>query len=142
MKPFKIKEANFNPETGESFVSLYTDMGIVTGTAKLHPDDAESKSNYFGCRIAENRAVMKYCRRRAEKARVEYQAVLTFFKSMEGTRTFSVDAFYVKQLLGAMDRKQKEIKMWKCRAATLKEQIIQSIAIRDAMIKKVEGGKA
>ena len=140
MKPFKIKEAYFDAESGESRVTLFTDMGEITQKAKLHPDDCDAPSQYFGCRIAEKRCVVKYCKRRAAQAMAEYHTLETFYRNMRDTRNYNPSDFYVTQLIIQMSDKKGHAEMWKKRAATVAAEIQVDIATRDAMLKQ-KGGK-
>ena len=56
----KTIASDYNEITGTSEVTVATDLGLITGYAYLHPDDAEIASHFAGCRYAEMRAGIKY----------------------------------------------------------------------------------
>ena len=132
MKQFKGR-FNYDADTGVSTAILYTDMGQCEGIAKLHPEDREHDSNYFGCAIAELRAEIVYCQRRAQHAREEAHTLRKFYNLMKNTRTFTENAYYVKHLNKEIERKYEEANLWKDRAAAIKTMIRLRIVARDKM---------
>lgn len=53
----KLVNATYNEKSGISTVTLENEYGRFTGVARCHPDDKGSK--FFGCQIAEARAMIK-----------------------------------------------------------------------------------
>lgn len=60
----KLIESVFNKETGESYVTLQDRKKLYKGKAKLHPNDNDIVSRFFGCHIAEARAWIEYYKHR------------------------------------------------------------------------------
>ena len=56
----KFLYSYFFPDTGESVAALKNKDGLYIGSAKLHPDDKNTASQFAGCRLAEYRAWIKY----------------------------------------------------------------------------------
>lgn len=137
MKKFKA-DIDFNKENGVSYVALYTDMGLCEGCAATHPDDAVYQSEFFGCRMAETRAQIKYCKRRAHKAWEEARVLRKFLNHMSGTRTFNENAYYVSQLKKEIQHQENQRELWLARAKGLARMITEDIIVRDATVNKKE----
>lgn len=56
----RVMYANYNEKTGESIVTIATDLGQFTGHSKLAEEDKDIASRYAGCEFAERRAHIKY----------------------------------------------------------------------------------
>ena len=83
----KFFYSEYDVTTGVSKVMLHTDLGIITGYAKVHPSDEESKSRYFGLELAEAKAYQKYLKRK-----------IALTKSyIKGAREILCDAKYVSK---------------------------------------------
>lgn len=61
-KNFPIVDSGFIPETGYSWVTIDTNYGRFTGTARVHPLDMEAGNfnTLFGQNIAHTRAYIEY----------------------------------------------------------------------------------
>lgn len=60
MTRYKVLNANFDPDTGKSTVTIGTTHGQYTGYATMSKEDEAFASSYFGCRLAELRALRKF----------------------------------------------------------------------------------
>lgn len=60
MARYKILDAGFDPTTGKSSVTIGTIHGQYTGYATMREEDSAFASSYFGCRLAELRALRKF----------------------------------------------------------------------------------
>lgn len=56
---YKLIDSSFNEKNGVSYVKIKTKLGIFEGIAKRHPKDIDIQSNFFGCKLAELRAIKK-----------------------------------------------------------------------------------
>lgn len=56
---YKLIDSSFNEKNGVSYVKIKTKLGIFEGIAKRHPKDMDIQSNFFGCKLAELRAIKK-----------------------------------------------------------------------------------
>lgn len=57
---YKLIDSSFNEKNGISYVKIKTKLGIFEGIAKRHPEDMDIQSNFFGCKLAELRAIKKF----------------------------------------------------------------------------------
>ena len=140
MKKFKAKHS-WDKDLGVYNITLHTDMGDCHGKAVMHEDDAEHKSEYFGGRIAEMRALVVYFKRRAEHERTEANALMKYLRSMHGTRTFKSWDFWVNQLEKEIGRKFLKAEEWKIKADDMKKHITEAIVARDAMFEAVKDAR-
>ena len=69
----KTISSDYNEETGLSKVTVATDLGLITGYASLHPDDAEIASHFAGCRYAEMRAGIKYMKEKIKISKCQLE---------------------------------------------------------------------
>lgn len=60
MARYKVLNASFDPSTGKSTVTIGTTHGQYTGYATMLKEDEAFASSYFGCRLAELRALKKF----------------------------------------------------------------------------------
>jgi hypothetical protein len=140
MKKFRAT-TDWNEDLGVYNITLHTDMGDCCGKAMMHEDDEKHKSEYFGGRLAEMRALVVYFKRRAEHERVEANALLKYLNSMRGTRTFKPWDFWVSQLEKEIGRKFLKAEEWKIKASDMKKHITEAIVARDAMFEAVDDAK-
>lgn len=71
---FKFLNSNYDKETGISTVTISTKYGKFTGEARLNPEDKEYESTFYGCYIAENRAIINALKARMNKLVIEVTA--------------------------------------------------------------------
>ena len=140
MKNFKAT-TSWNEEAGIYDIILHTDMGDCHGRSVMHADDAKHKSEYFGGRLAEMRAIVVYFNRRANHERVEAKALMKYFNAMRGTRNFKHWEFWVSQLDKEIERKLLKAEEWKDKANRMKNLIKESIIARDAMFEAANDAK-
>ena len=136
MKKFKAT-TSWNAEAGIYDIILHSDMGDCHGRSVMHADDAKHKSEYFGGRLAEMRALVVYFKRRAKHERAEANALMKYLNSMRGTRTFKPWDFWVTQLEKEIGRKFLKAEEWKNKANDMKKYIAEAIAARDAMFEAI-----
>ena len=79
----KLSESNFNPETGISTVTLKTKRGLFTGTAKIHPDDKEVQSKFFGFRTAELKAQRSFLKEELKREKIALKAIERMKKDLK-----------------------------------------------------------
>lgn len=76
---YKLVSGFFDAETGISTVTIQFENGEKhTGIARLHPDDQNVASNYYGCHLAEYRAIKSW----AKKYKKEYTILLKAYKDI------------------------------------------------------------
>ena len=76
----KILYSNYDNNTGVSTVTIQTKYGIFTGTAKIHPDDKNYSSSFFGCELAELRAGIKNLKAKLKKVNYQLETIETCCK--------------------------------------------------------------
>jgi hypothetical protein len=133
-KRIKLVSAEYNEETGESKSVINTPLGTFTGVSKIHPEDRDFSSKFFGCRIAELRASRQYCLALARDYRAKVKALEDFFCQMMNTRAFDSNAYYVRQLEKTRNEYKEKAAHWKTQAARIKEVIREDIVARDVYI--------
>lgn len=76
----KILYSNYSTSTGVSTVTIQTKYGTFTGTAKIHPDDKDYSSSFFGCELAELRAGIKSLKAKLKKINYQLEAIEACYK--------------------------------------------------------------
>lgn len=137
MKKFKAS-TDWYEDNGVYRITLHTDMGDCDGKATVHDEDEDRKSEYFGGRLAEMRALVKYFKKRAQHEKTEAEALQKYLNSMRGTRTFNSWDFWVTQLEKEIGRKLLKAEEWKAKAESMKKAINEAIIMRDAMFNAAE----
>ena len=56
----KLSLGKFDPTTGISMTRIETKIGTFVGTAYLQDKDKNNSSRFFGCQLAEYKAIRKY----------------------------------------------------------------------------------
>ena len=56
----KLSLGEFDPTTGISMTKIETKIGTFVGTAYLQDKDKNNSSKFFGCQLAEYKAIRKY----------------------------------------------------------------------------------
>ena len=56
----KLSLGEFDPTTGISMTKIETKIGTFVGTAYLQDKDKNNSSRFFGCQLAEYKAIRKY----------------------------------------------------------------------------------
>lgn len=133
---FKMIYSNYNEITGISTVTLSTDLGEFTGTAKLHEEDREIASNYFGCQLAEVRALVEYSKRKKMIARQQYLMLKNLYSNIEQMTEFDENDVAARKMRRKIYELHREWKKWNNNVETLKMNIKHSCEERVAMINK------
>ena len=135
---FKLVYSDFNKITGISTVTLSTDLGEFTGTAKLHEDDAESASNYFGCQIAETRALIEYSKRKKQVVRQQYLMLKNLYTNISQTKTFDKNCVSARKMRRKIYELHKEWRTWRKTIEGLEEHIKNSCIAREGMLNRLK----
>lgn len=105
----KFISSSYDPNTGKSEVTMQH-LGVkFIGTAQVHPDDWENGSNYEGCFIAENRAIilaLKYERYLAKKKSDE---AIDLLKSCQCYKDFDKENPVAKILYRQVNQRIKKV---------------------------------
>ena len=77
------------------------------GEARLHPDDAWS--NFFGCSLAEDRAMLKLNKTLYREAKKKCDACREFVNSLTQYKDFDPDSTVAKTIFRQLNRRIKEV---------------------------------
>lgn len=142
MRDYTLISAKTDKDSGVSIVRIGTDLGEFEGAAKCCPEDAEHFSNYFGCRIAELRAGVKYAKAKVKYYRARLDALESYNGTMCATRNWNDQDYYAKKLLQHIQNTEDQIAAWKNICKRRQERIEKVIAERDKYILEIRGGVA
>ena len=95
---WNIKDNSFNIETGISTITIATDLGFFQGTAKLHDEDRDIVSEFFGCRLAEARAAIKYIKQKNSILKYEINSLNRYFNNIKKIKYYNEKEKQVKML--------------------------------------------
>lgn len=100
MKKYHITKAEYNENTGFSLVEISTPIGTFFGDARLNPEDKEANynSHFFGCQLAELRAVIKYYKALIRIEREICKRSSNFLNTLCQTKEYDENSFYVRRL--------------------------------------------
>ena len=133
----KTIASDYNEETGLSIVTISTDLGMFTGTAKLHPEDAEIASHFAGCRYAEMRAGIKYMKAKARETKQVLDSLTKIYKNLKQMNSFDKNFKGVKLFEKEIYLLEDEVETFKNNAKTLKERLDKAINTRPDIIKEI-----
>ena len=126
--------SNHNPETHISTVTIATDIGEFTASVTCREEDYENESRYFGCTLAEMKALMKYTTAKRFAAENQFKSLERYYNTMVGTRTFSMYTFWFKKLEQELHKTADEIRKWKDYRNSLKYAYYMQISTRDRFL--------
>ena len=100
MKKYHITNAEYNVDTGFSLIEISTSIGSFFGYACLNPEDRKAgyDSRFFGCQLAELRAVIKYYKALVRIEKEVYKREINFLNTLRQAKEYDDDAFYAKRL--------------------------------------------
>ena len=131
MRDYTLISAKADKDSGVSIVRIGTDLGEFEGVAECCAEDAKHFSNYFGCRVAELRAGVKYAKAKIKYYRARLDALESYEGTMCATRNWNDQDYYVKNT-------EDQIALWKNIYERHQERIKKMIAERDRYILKIE----
>jgi hypothetical protein len=126
-----IENIKLDPHT--YLVTIGTDMGQFTGVAECREEDWNRESQYFGFELAEMKAEIEYARAKRKYYDAQLKALTEFWKNMSDTRSYNVDAFWVKKMRVAVDEVDNKKKFWADRVIYLKETYHKVIVTFDSL---------
>lgn len=133
---YKLKNSNYNEETGVSMVEISTRYGNFSATVQMRADE-EYPSKYFGCKLAEIRALKKAEKMRLRELRAELKGLQDFFAEMMDTRTFDGYSFPMLKLGEKMVGLRQDIDVCKYNIRQLGKNYHDLIVSRDAEMEKM-----
>ena len=138
MRDYTLIFAKADKDSGVSIVKIGTDLGEFEGVAECCAEDAKHFSNYFGCRIAELRAGVKYAKAKIKYYRARLDALESYEGTMCATRNWNDQDYYVKKLFQHIKNTEDQITLWKNIYERRQERIKKMIVERDRYILKME----
>lgn len=137
MNRHTLIQTNYDAENHMYQVLIGTDIGSFWGSSICREEDYQFESEYFGYELAEIQAEIAYARAKRNHWDARLKALTDFWKKMSDTRTYSVDAFWVKKIRKEVDDAYNKRNMWKSRIDGLKEAYHARIVDRDASNKRL-----
>lgn len=134
---YTLAKADYNKDTKISTVVIKTDIGEFVGESKCHDEDLPFESQYFGCQIAEWKAIRKYCKAKRLIITKQLDALLRFKSRMRETRGYDSSEFWVKIYTQTFDEYTSELLLWENNIERANTAIVTSIESRDAGLKKM-----
>lgn len=95
---YKLKYSNFNTITKSSYVIISTYLGDFDGSCKLHQEDEDIQSNYFGCQIAEMRAILKFLKLQKLILKNNYSTLENFNNDLIKMNDYNKNSVEARQL--------------------------------------------
>ena len=138
MNRHTLIQTDYNAENHMYQVLIGTDIGTFWGCSVCREEDYQFESEYFGYELAEIQAEIAYARAKRNYWDARLKALTDFWKKMSDTRTYSVDAFWVKKMRKEVDDAHNKRNMWKSRIDGLKEAYHARIVDRDASNKRLK----
>lgn len=129
--------SDYNTDTGESVVTIATDIGEFTGFAQLHPDDKDIESKYAGCRYAEMRAGIQYMKQKARIANYKLQELYKIYKDLTQRHNCNMDNIGMRVLQKEIYMLEDEKEFFNHNAYTLTTRLTEAINSRPDTIKYI-----
>ena len=132
---FKLIMSNYDVKSGISYVKIKTNIGNFEGYAFLNSEDKDTESKYFGCRLANYRAIINYFEEKIFRLNLEIMELHLIMKNMPMMKKgydFLKNRISKKEKI--RDDYKKEIK-------DIKEYIKISIEERDKILEKIKKSK-
>jgi len=95
---YNVKYSDYNSVSKTSYVIITTYLGEFTGTAKLHEEDKDIESRFFGCEIAEMRAGLKFLKAQKKILKNEYQTLYRLNEKLNKMKDYNKDSLEARQL--------------------------------------------
>lgn len=106
---WKIKKSDYNSKKGYSYVIISTPLGDFKGEAFLNKEDIQYESTYFGCTLAEERALVKYWKVQLTNAKIALRTLKNLEKVFVSLKDFNSKSREFCQLRKQIHIKEKEI---------------------------------
>ena len=142
---YKVIESTYDTD-GFSYVEIKTPKdGWSCGCAQLHPDDKDIESEFFGCSLAESRAVKYYYMDKIREKKKEIKVLENLIKSLEQLKDYNKNCHEARFIRKTYYIKQKELKQLQTIVENIEKSMKNSIdnfrTNRETFYKKVEENK-
>ena len=135
---YTLINAEYNPDTKISTVTIGTDIGPFTAVSICRKEDLPNESKYFGCQVAEWKALRQYAKAKLQLSKARISSLCSYWRVMSETRNYNIDAYWVKKLRDQIDAETKVKDLWEKRICDINAVIVTSIATRDAGLKAMK----
>ena len=132
----KLLESNYYPD-GFSNVILEHQGKQYEGESFYNKEEKHPPSPFFGQRLAEKRAIIKYWKERRDINRIKEQALKSLLKDLEPYIQDGAEEIILKKLKQHIKYYNKEVKDCKQQINYLKCEIKESLKIRKQLLDKV-----
>ena len=136
-----MEYCNYDKESHTSIVVYNTELGHFKGLAFLHPEDMEFESSFFGCDIAERRAVIKYHKERLKIKKAILKEFKNLYKEMSTSKRFVAFSYEACRLRKKMYQLNNEIIGIADTIKTIEEGISKDSERRISTLKKIRNKK-
>lgn len=133
---YKLQNAIYDETSGMSIVTISTRYGNFTGMVKMHANEVYP-SKYFGCELAEIKALKQAEKMRLRELRAELKGLQNFFVEMMDTRNFDGYSFPMLKLGEKMVALRQEIDVCKYNIKRLGANYHTLILERDKKLTKL-----
>ena len=139
---YKLIDSSFNEKKGASYVKIKTKLGIFEGIAKRHPKDMDIQSNFFGCKLAELRAIKKCFLKNKKEIKNKQLFLENLISNLQLLKNYnhnSVETRFIRKqyfiLQKELQKIDKEILFLDIQIKTLSNNYRETL---DAVYKKIE----
>ena len=133
----KLLYSYFFPATGESTVAIANRDGVYIGSAKLHPDDKNSASQFAGCRLAECRAWLQYLHKELSRQKLMLKTIQNLKRDID-LHSPNIDQQTQRRINLKLRDYSNNIQSLKDDIKQLENKIKKDIEIRDSLLKRTK----
>ena len=138
MKKHTLIETLYDEEQHAYVVTIGTDIGEFTGATQCREEDYKHEAKYFGFMLAEIKANIEYAKAKRNYWEAQIKALSSFWKNMEGTRSYDANAYWVKKIHMAIEEAKNKRKYWANEITQLKQNYYMRVVSVDAASKNLK----
>lgn len=140
MAKYKFVMGSYDPDTGLSYVQIANRLGNFDAICQLRDEDkGERESKFFGCQVAEGRAILKMLKTQLKDYRSQYKALKDYYNVLHGAWSYDQNDWHVRKLVEMKMALADKIICTKDEIAKIRNTISELIKTRDEYFKKKEG---
>ena len=95
---YRMLYSNYDQQDKFSYVLIRTKYGDFCGAARMHPEDEAYESSFFGCQIAEIKALIKAHRAKIKEIKIKIKALKDFEKVLQNLKDYNLNSVECKKL--------------------------------------------
>lgn len=135
---YTLTKALFNLEDKISYVEISSDLGTFSGETICREEDLDHVSRYFGCQIAEGKAVRKLAKAKVRQLKAQRDALQRALNRIEAKYENEEYAYWQVQMRREIKNYEKEIQEFEVEVKKIGETIVNLIHSRDVIIQMKE----